>query len=109
MPTISKMFTILCLLCLCWGIGNIIPWVAFKTISKLFFHMNDSVHSVPGQTEGRRKALLEWTRRDLSSKLSLTCKGNFNYYKSVHHPIPTLPHGIGTSRQFSKQISMPSF
>ena len=26
---------------------------------------------------------------DLSSKLSLTCGKNVNYYKSVHHPIPT--------------------
>ena len=25
---------------------------------------------------------------DLSSKLSLTCGGNVNYYKSVHHPHP---------------------
>ena len=47
------------------------------------------VYSVPSQTEGRRKALLEWKSIDLSSKLSLTCEGNVNYYKSVHHPIPT--------------------
>ena len=26
---------------------------------------------------------------DLSSKLSLTCGDNVNYYKSIHHPIPT--------------------
>ena len=26
---------------------------------------------------------------DLSCELSLTCGGNVNYYKSVHHPIPT--------------------
>ena len=57
--------------------------------------MSVRVHSVPGQTEGRRKAFFEWTGRDLSFKLSLTCGGNVNYYKSVHHPIPTLPVGIG--------------
>ena len=28
---------------------------------------------------------------ELSYKLSLTCGGNINYYKNVHHPIPT--HG----------------
>ena len=31
MLTISKVFTILCLLRLCCGIESIIPWVAFKT------------------------------------------------------------------------------
>ena len=51
--------------------------------------MSVQVYSVPGQTEGRRKALLEWKSIDLSYELSLTCWGNVNYYKSVHHPIPT--------------------
>ena len=45
---------------------------------------------MPGQTKGRRKAFLEWTDIDLSSKLSLACRGNVNYYKSVLHPILTL-------------------
>ena len=53
--------------------------------------MSAYVYSVPDETEGRRKAFLEWTSIDLSSKLSRTCGGNVNYYKSVHHPIPTLP------------------
>ena len=47
------------------------------------------VYSVLGQTEGRRKAFLEWTSIDLSSKLSFTFGSNVNYYKKVHHPIPT--------------------
>ena len=51
--------------------------------------MSAQVYSVPGQTEGRRKALLEWKSIDLSYELSLTCGGNVNYYKSVHHPIYT--------------------
>ena len=50
--------------------------------------MSAQVHSVPGQTEGRSKAFLEWKSIDLSRELSLTCGGNINY-KSVHHPIPT--------------------
>ena len=53
--------------------------------------MSAQLYSMPGQTEGRRKAFLEWTNIDLSSKLSRTCRGNVNYYKSVHHPITTLP------------------
>ena len=38
-----------------------------------------------------------WTSIDISSKLSLTYGGNVNYYKSVHHPIPTLPVGTGST------------
>ena len=59
--------------------------------------MSAQVYSVPGQTEGRRKAFLEWKSIDLSYELSLTCGGNVNYYKSVHHPIPTLPVGTGNT------------
>ena len=50
--------------------------------------MSAQVHSVPGQTEGRSKAFLEWKNIDLSRELLLTCGGNINY-KSVHQPIPT--------------------
>ena len=50
--------------------------------------MSAQVYSVPGQTKGRRKAFLEWKSIDLSF-LHVTCWGNVNYYKSVHHPIPT--------------------
>ena len=43
------------------------------------------------------KAFLKKTGSiDLSSKLSLTYGGNVNYYKSVHHLIPTLPVPIPT-------------
>ena len=51
--------------------------------------MSAQVYSVPGQTEGRRKTLLEWKSVDFSYELSLTCGGYVNYYKSVHHPILT--------------------
>ena len=47
------------------------------------------VYTVPGLTQERRKAFLECKSINLSSKLSLTCGDNFNYSKSVHHPIPT--------------------
>ena len=56
--------------------------------------MSSQVYSVSGQTEGRKKPFLEWTRIDLSSKLSLTCVANVNHHKSVHYPTP-LPVGIG--------------
>ena len=60
--------------------------------------MSVQVYFVPVQTEGRsNKAFLEWKSIDLSHELSLTCGGNVNYYKSVHHPIPTLPVGTGST------------
>ena len=48
-------------------------------------------------SEVRGKALLKWTNIDLSSKLSLTYGRDVNYYKSVHHPIPTLPVETGNT------------
>ena len=49
MLTIRKVFTILCLLCLCWGIGNTVPWVAFKANQLTqFFQMSVRAYSVPG-------------------------------------------------------------
>ena len=38
-----------------------------------------------------------------------TYRGNVNYYKSVHHPIPTLPVGKGAPWQFFLKISKLSF
>ena len=55
--------------------------------------MITQVYSVPGQTEGRWNVFLEWTSIDLSSKLSLTCGGNVNYYKCDDHAILTLETG----------------
>ena len=51
--------------------------------------MRPQVYSVPGQTERRKKAFLEWKNIGLSYELSFTCGRNVNYYKSVHHHIPT--------------------
>ena len=55
--------------------------------------MSPQIYSVSGQTEERRMAFLEWKIIDLSLK----CECNVNYYKSVHHPIATLPVGIGNT------------
>ena len=56
--------------------------------------MSTQVYSFSGQTDGKRKAFFgspffEWKSIDISYELSLTCEVNVNYYKSVHHPIPT--------------------
>ena len=58
----------------------------------------------------RGKTCLKWTK---SIYLSLnyilpTYRGNVNYYKSVHHPIPTLPVGTGSTLAIFK-ISKLSF
>ena len=73
--------------------------------------MSAQIYSIPGQTEGMRKAFLEWTGIDWSSKLSLTCGGNVNYYKSVHPPIATLGTGNGEhpGNFKKKKISKVSF
>ena len=86
MLAISKVFTFLSTLPV-WELG--IPWHLSKLISKLFLQMSAQVYYVPGQNEGIRKACLEWKSIDLLYELSLTCGGNVNYYKIVHHPIPT--------------------
>ena len=67
--------------------------------------MSAQVYSVPSQTEGRRKALLEWKSIDLSSKLYLTCGGNVNYYKSVRHPIPTCENKEHSGNVQNKSVS----
>ena len=69
--------------------------------------MSAQVFSVPDQTEGRRKAFLEWKSIDLSSKLSLTCRGNVNYYKSVHHPIPTYENREYPGNFQNKSVNSP--
>ena len=38
----------------------------------------------------------KWSERE-GFFLHLTCGGNVNYYKSVHHPIPILPVGTGNT------------
>ena len=43
--------------------------------------MSAQVYSVPGQTEGKRKAFYEWKSIELSYERSLTCGVNVNYYK----------------------------
>ena len=47
------------------------------------------MYSVPGQTEGRRKAFFEWKSINITFEPSLICGVNVNYYKSVHHPVST--------------------
>ena len=87
MLIISKVLTILYLLCLC---GNRKYPGSFQNKA-----VSSSFKQVPSEVRG--KAFLKRTSIDLSSKLSLTYGGNVNYYKSVHHPIPTLPVGTGNT------------
>ena len=51
--------------------------------------MSVQVYSVPGQTERTGRPFWNGKNIDLLYELSLTCGGSVNYYKSVHHPIPT--------------------
>ena len=63
--------------------------------------MSAQVYSVSGKTEGRRKAFLEWK----SYQLYLTCGGNVNYYKKVHHPIPTRENRVHPGNFQYKSVS----
>ena len=65
------------------------------------------VYSVPGQTERRRKSLLEWTSIDLSSKLSLTCGSNVTSIDVFI--ILFILVRIGNTLAIFKQISKLSF
>ena len=67
--------------------------------------MSAQVYSVPGQTEGRSKAFLEWKSIDLSHELPLTYGGNVNCYESVHHPIPTRANRKHTGNFQNKSVS----
>ena len=67
--------------------------------------MSTQVYSVLGQTEGRRRAFLEWKIIGLSYELSLTYGGNVNYYKSVHHPISTRENREHPSNFQNKSVS----
>ena len=67
--------------------------------------MGTQVYSVLGQTEKGRKAFLEGTSIDLSSKLSPTYVGNVNHYESAQHLYFTLPARIGNTLTVLKQIS----
>ena len=69
--------------------------------------MSAQVYSVPGQTEWRSKAFLEWKNIDLSDELSLICGGHVNYYKSVHLPIPTRETREHPGNFQDKSVSSP--
>ena len=69
--------------------------------------MSAQAYSVPGQTEGRRKAFLEWKSINVSYKLSPTCGGNVNYYKSAHHPTPTRKNMEHLGNFQNKSVSSP--
>ena len=56
-------------------------------------------------SEGKRKTFFEWKSIDLSYELSLTCGVNVNYYKSVHHLIPTRENRKHPSNFQNKSVS----
>ena len=65
--------------------------------------MSAQVYSVPDQTEGIRKAFLEWKSIELYFKLSL----NVNCYKSVHHPFTIRGNREHPGNFENKSVSSP--
>ena len=68
--------------------------------------MSAQVYSVPGQTEGRKKAFLEWRSIDLPSKLSLTCGGNINYSCDMDDDLTTVNNFF---TRFIKEINITRY
>ena len=83
----SQVSVFSCLLCLC---GNREYPGSFQNKA-----VSSSFKRVPSEVTG--KTFLKWSSIDLSSKLPLTYGVNVNHYKSVHHPVPTLPVGTGNT------------
>ena len=52
------------------------------------------VYSLTGQTEGRRKVFFGGNKDPLNY---ITNGSNVNHYKSVHHPLSTLPVKVGNT------------
>ena len=69
--------------------------------------MSAQVYSVPGKTEGGKKAFLERKSIDISYKISLIYWGNVNYYQSVHHPIPIQGYKEHPGNFQNKSVSSP--
>ena len=81
--------------------------------------MSAQLYSVPGQTERMRRVytylinlsytylILIYKSIYLSYKLPLTCGGNVNYYKSVHHPIPTRGNREHPGNFQNKSVNSP--
>ena len=103
------MFTILCLLCLCGKRNREYP-SSFQNKSVSFsFKWADKY--IMFLAKLKREGRSFWNGQAKIYPLnSLTCEGNVNYYKSVHHPIPILPVGIGsTLLAIFKKISLLYF
>ena len=71
MLTITKLFTILVLVCL--QVQEVL-WQLSKLVNNLFFEMSTQVYSLLGQAEGGRKAFLHGKSINSFHKLSLTCQ-----------------------------------
>ena len=58
-----------------------------------------------------RKGFFELGKKQIYSLnyLLLICMGNVNYYKSVHHPVPTLPVGTGSTLSTFKTLHSIEF
>ena len=90
MLIISRVFAILSLLCLC-GNKEYPGGFQNKWLSSSFNWVSNYILFL-AKLKGKGR-----TSIDFFLNLSSTCRDNVNYYKIVHHPIPTLPVGIGNT------------
>ena len=73
----------------CVGIGNDRGSFQSKLYQALLTNECPIIFCSWPQSEGKRKVFLEWKSIDFSYELSHIRGVNVNYYKKVHHPIPT--------------------
>ena len=74
--------------------------------------MSFQVNYILGQTEGRRKTILEWGKGLMLNSLSLSlylCGEGLmlNYYVSIDHPIPTQGNKEHPFNLQNKSVSSP--
>ena len=101
------MFTILHLLCLCRN-REYCGSFQNKSVSSSFKCLPKYILSLV-KLKWEERPFWRWTSIDVSSKLSLACGGNVNYYQSVHHPFHYYSVCGNREQQFSKQVSKLSF
>ena len=103
MLTISKAFTILCLLCMC-GHREYPGSSQNKSVSSSFKIMLKYILCID-KLKGEGRFL--WSGQ--AYNYPLKCWGNVNFYLSAHHPILILPVELGNTLAIFKTISKFSF
>ena len=106
MLTISKVFTILCLLCL-YGNREYLGSFQTKSVSSPFKWVPKYILFL-AKVKGEEKSCIDWVGKSGQAQiyplnyLLYKCGGSVNFCESVHRPIPILPVGIWNTQAVFK-------